>query len=406
MLSILQPSILQHLKDFDYGLMPVQIISENRFILIVKATKETILTAKINNEFKVYLIEDNQLGYHLGLMSAFFDDHDEPIVLQTLLFADDEMLADVTSVFSQKEFEIYFFDEHNREFMGVKATNEDANRFREEMGQAKFPAFNSHPFQKLLSKFQEQFSVRDESDDARSYTINLGERLYPDDFLIMDTRTTQHGYLADPTTVVTTSLEREEPGAMQEHDIAVMLGKVFQEADVYLNPYRRDTDRELTDVLVVNESIILFVQAKDSPNTKGILRRSIDRKRTTIRSHIKKATDQMQGALTYARDNKGLELSYQGNDIDIPLNGRQMVGLIVVREMFDDDYIECSAPILKVVHHLDLPISLIDYAGLHVMSQHLLTGPSFINCLYDMLDMALDNDEFPKPIWSGKALKS
>lgn len=402
MLSILQPSILQHLKDFDYGLLPVQIISENRYILIIKATKETILTARIKNEFKLYLIHDEGLKYHLGLISAFFDDHDEPIVLQSLLFEGDEMLTDVMSVFSQEEFEIYFFDEHNREFMGVKAINKEAKRFQEEMNKANFPTIDAFPFQTLLRKFQMLFSVRDSADDAKAYNIILGERLYPDDFIIMDTRAMQYGYNADPATVVTTSLEREEPGAMQEHDIAIMLGRVFLDSDIYLNPYRVDTDRELTDIFVVNDHIMLFIQAKDSPNTEEILNRSIDRKRTTIRSHIKKATDQVQGALTYARDNSGVHIKYQGNDIRIPLNGRQLIGLVVVREMFDDDYAECSAPILKAVYHLDMPISLIDYAGLHVMSQNLSNGASFVNALYNMLDVALDNNEFPKPIWSSK----
>lgn len=405
MLSILQPSILQHLKDFDYGLLPVQIISENRYILIIKATKETILTARIKNEFKLYLIHDKDLQYHLGLISAFFDDHDEPIVLQSLLFEGDEMLTDVISVFSQEEFEIYFFDEHNREFMGVKAINKEAKRFQEEMSKANFPTIDTFPFQTLLRKFQMLFSVRDSSDDAKAYNIILGERLYPDDFIIMDTRSMQYGYHADPSTVVTTSLEREEPGAMQEHDIAIMLGRVFLDSDIYLNPYRVDTDRELTDILVVNDHIMLFIQAKDSPNTEEILKRSIDRKRITIRSHIKKATDQAQGALTYARDNNGVHIKYQGKDIIIPLNGRQLIGLVVVREMFDDDYVECSAPVLKAVHQLDMPIALIDYAGLHVMSQNLSNGASFVNCLYDILDVALDNNEFPKPMWSSKDLK-
>lgn len=405
MLSILQPSILHHLKGFDYGLLPVQIISENRYLLIIKATKETILTARIKNEFKIYLIHDEELGYHLGVISAFFDDHEEPIVLQSLLFQGDEMLTDIISVFSQEEFEIYFFDEHNREFMGVKAINKEAKRFQSAMSKASFPTIDAFPFQVLLRKFQMLFSIRDNHDDENAYSITLGERLYPDDVVIMDTRSMQYGYHADPTSVVTTSLEREEPGAMQEHDIATMMGRVFKDLDIYLNPYRTDTDRELTDILVVSDHIMLFIQAKDSPNTEEILNRSIDRKRTTIRSHIKKATDQAQGALTYARDNNGVNIKYQNRDIIIPLNGRQLIGLIVVREMFDDDYAECSAPILKAVYHLDMPISLIDYAGLHVMSQNLSNGDSFVNALYNMLDVALDNNEFPKPIWSSKDLK-
>lgn len=91
-------------------------------------------------------------------------------------------------------------------------------------------------------------------------------------------------------------------------------------------------------------------------NTKDMLQRSIDRKRQTIRGHIKKATDQMRGALTYARGHKGVTILLDEKPVTIQLEKRQLVGLVMVKEFFDDDYPECSVPVLSLVRELDLPI--------------------------------------------------
>ncbi len=58
MLSILYPEIMHYLKGFDYGLMPIYLSKANKYVLLIKGTKECILTASINNAFKVYLIKN------------------------------------------------------------------------------------------------------------------------------------------------------------------------------------------------------------------------------------------------------------------------------------------------------------------------------------------------------------
>jgi hypothetical protein len=78
-----------------------------------------------------------------------------------------------------------------------------------------------------------------------------------------------------------------------------------------------------------------------------------------------------------------------------------LVGLIVVKELFDDDYKECSTPILKVVRDLELPIGLFDYSQLNVLTQKLVTPALFINGLYRALDVALKHEQFPKSVHSG-----
>ncbi len=180
-----------------------------------------------------------------------------------------------------------------------------------------------------------------------------------------------------------------------------MLNRVFDGRCIYLNPFRDDTGKELTDVLVVDNAIMLFLQAKDSPNTEAALRRSLDRKRSAIRSHIDKAAKQLRGALTYALQNGSITIRSVAGPLTLAVENRQLFGLVIVREMFDDDYTACSAPVLNVVRALDVPAMLLDYSGLHLMAQNLGSPACFIHGLLKMLEVALDHGEFPKPVWNG-----
>lgn len=404
MLSIIHPEIIHYLHDFDYGLMPIYLPKEDKQILVIKATKEGILTVSTNNEFKIYLIKNPAKDTsYLGMVTAFFDDHDEPLTITTPLFSDDEMLVDITKLFSQESFEVYFFDENNYELLGATIQNDGFNKFSKEINTATFPQFQQSNTLDTWKSMELQFGLRTANDDSNAYSIKLDGRLYPDDIMIIDARNSLHKLNDQQKTVSAISLEREgDPGPMQEADIAKLLAKVFKPEDIYLNPFRADTNRELTDILIVTDKIMFFIQAKDSPNTKDMLQRSIDRKRQTIRGHIKKATDQMRGALTYARDHQGVTIISEGEPLKIDLDARQLVGLVMVKELFDDDYPECSSPVLSLVKALELPVSLLDYPQLHVLTQNLSAPHNFINGLYDALDMALEHDQFPKSVFSGK----
>jgi hypothetical protein len=402
MLSIEHPSLLPHLDRLAYGLQPIFMTTTERFALVIKVTKEAILTARLNNEIKVYLLDntDGQTS-HLGFITAFFDDHDEPIVIKSPQFAGDELLRDLGQLFSQPEFDLYFFDEHNRELLGVHAHNPEAERFRLEIGSATFPELNLPQFETIVRRLENRFAIRDSADDQKAFTVKLGERLYPDDFLLVDARDEAYRFNDADEIAANTSLEREHPGPYQERDIAVMMGRLFDEESIYLNPVRDDTGKELTDVMIVADEVMIFVQAKDSPNTEAALRRSIERKRSAIRSHIDKATKQLRGAMAYALQNDAVTIRRPQGPTTIAVGERQLVGIIVVREMFDDDYPACSAPVLAMVRSLKFPSVLLDYSGLHVIARNIGSSADFINGLFNMLGIALDRGQFPKPVWHG-----
>jgi len=249
---------------------------------------------------------------------------------------------------------------------------------------------------------QTLFAYRTVIEDDDAFTIHLGERLYDDDLAIIDARDESTGFQTIESPISITTLEREgSPGSMQERDIAQLMARMFTADQIFLNPFRIDTDREITDVLVVSENYLIFIQAKDSPNTEKILSRKIQRKRETIRAHISKATKQIRGALSYAQTNNEMVLKGNDENISIPTTGKQLVGLVIVKELFDDEYIECSAPILKVIRDLEVPIALLDFSQLHTLTHNFSNSDELIDGLYNMVDIALENDQFPKAVWSG-----
>ena len=402
LLSIEHPELLPHLKELGYGLQPVFHRGRNRHFLVVKLTKEMILTARLNREFKIYLLGDD-LGpaSHLGLISAFFDDPDEPLTVKSPQFAGDDLLTDLTKLLSQPEFEVYFFDEHDREMMGVHAVNADAARFQTEMASATFAPYVREDFPGILGRLEHRFSVRDSADDEKAFVIRLGEKLYHDDFMYIDGRDEVYQFVGANRSVAATSLEREDPGHYQERDIAVMLSRLFDGESIFLNPVREDTHKELTDVFVYTDDVVMFIQAKDSPNTETALRRTIERKRSGIRAHIDKASKQLKGAIGYAQKTGAVVIRSDDATITLRVEDRQLIGLVVVREMFDDDYLACSAPVLEAMRSLKQPAVLLDYSGLHIMAQNLRTPTRFIGGLAKMVDMAIENNEFPKPVHFG-----
>lgn len=400
LLSIRHPELLPHLKTLDYGLMPIFHSGENRYCLIVKTVKEAIFTAKMNRGFRIYLLDD-EFGpaTHLGLVAAFFDDPDEPLTIQSPQFAGDELLKDIGILLSQSEFDIYFFDELNRELMGVRGQNADAARCQAEMAAATFTPYDRASAPTVLRRLIARFSIRSPEDDATAFRITFGEYLYPDNLLFMNLCNDAYQFQGSGQSPAITILERERPGPFQERDIAVMLGRVFGKHCIYLNPIRDDTGKELTDIMIITDTVMMFIQAKDSPNTEAALRRSIERKRATIRSHINKACKQLRGALSYAGKTGAVVIRTTGGLVELPIGDRQLVGLVLMQEIFDDDYASCSHPVLEVVRALELPAILLGYSALHVMTQNLRTPTRFINGLHDMFDVALENNEFPKPVY-------
>lgn len=402
MLSLDHPDVLPQIGTLAYGYQPAQ-FPDGRYCLMIKASKEIILTARANDSFRIYLIPDvEEPGQSLGFISAFFDDHDEPLVLFTPLYADDEMLRDLGRALSQDMFDLYFFDENDREMMGVRAQLADLERFRQTLSSTAFPTFDQDELRATYAAMTDWFGLRDPSHDALAFEVLLGDRLYPDDFLIIDVRREAYDFQGSKGQVMLTSLERQEPGAFQERDILLLLRRCFSSDEVFLNPVREDTGRELCDILVVSEDVVLLVQAKDSPNTEASLRRSIERKKNVTRGHIEKAARQLRGAISHVLGCDRVMLQTTSGPGVINMDNRSVFGLIVVREMFDDDFKPCSVPVLAVAQETGQPCVLVDYAALHAMSLNLPSQKRFVSGFLQLFEATQKYGEFPKPRFTGK----
>jgi hypothetical protein len=187
-LTILQPEVRAFLKDFPGGFYPLR-QQDGSLCLILKLMKENILTVRVRREFRVYLAPTTFLGRDaFGLVTAFFDDEDEPLCLFSPLSAGDVFTDDITELLSKKTFNVYFFDDQDRELLGYEATNPSHKTMENAVRLADFPPTDLGTLRQQMGDLVKWFSVRLPSDDAAALRINLGTPLYPEDFAVIDYR--------------------------------------------------------------------------------------------------------------------------------------------------------------------------------------------------------------------------
>ena len=91
MLTALHPERLAEIQGFPAGLCALSAPSPcDRPILVVKTLKEGILAARLNRNVKIYLPSLSTGAVVAGLVTAFFDDVDEPLVLRSPLFDEEQ----------------------------------------------------------------------------------------------------------------------------------------------------------------------------------------------------------------------------------------------------------------------------------------------------------------------------
>ena len=195
------------------------------------------------------------------------------------------------------------------------------------------------------------------------------------------------------------------PNSMREEETVEIFKRIFKNHEVYINPLRTDKikkeKRKLVDILIVTDNVMIFVHFKDNSNTSDGLKCSMARKRKTIRNHIKKATNQLRGALNYVRGCDDVTILFDKKSVTIKSSKKQLIGLIIVRELLDDDFLECSALVLNLVRKINLGIILLDYPQLHILSKNLITLERFFGSFHDSLMTALKKGRFTSCIFSG-----
>lgn len=398
MLSILHPEIISIIQDYPVGLWPILGLGSSPK-LIIKAMKEGLLAAKINRGFKIYVCPVTLAGRSsMGLISAFFDDEDEPLVIWTALF-DDKLSHLLLEAMNCDTLDIHLFDEHNRELLGYVSKLECPPTAKDRLSSSSYCAFDLELAKSALNQMPVWFGNRTHDDDLSAIEVKFVETLVPEDLFLMDARPDYHLYQGS-SQFSFSQLERQEPGTFQEQDIARLLGNLFSPEQIYMNPLRITDREEIADTLVMTESEVIVVQAKDSPNIERVLKNSLDRKKATTRKMLNKAIGQVSGAIGYLRSISPVKMVVGGEALEIDIGSRTVRALIVVKELFNDEYSVYTPCILKLWKEAQIPCIALDYAELQMYVTRLSNEGSFLEAFDRVFSHGVRTGQFPRlRIW-------
>ena len=372
--SVAYPELLRALIDFPGGLLPMRYLGSSRMLLIAKAMREIAVTAQLRKFFRFYLVplRAGDVPTH-GLLGAFFDDHDEPLTIRTPLF-DEDFTREIFQVLSSDSFDMHFFDEHNRELIGFHAENPDATRFRSLANTIRLLPGTLEIGRQFHDDMMLWFGNRSTDDDDAAFRINLLETMPPDDLYT----------------------QSQTPGEPNERDIEMGLHRAFSGDQVYRNPMRANEGREFVDVLVTTDKTVLLIQAKDSPVTAATLDRTIDRKKATTASHVKKAAAQLKGSINHLRTGSSIQLNANGQRREVSMSDREVFGLIIVKELFDLERSACSQLVLSIYEETGIPCLLLDYLEFQELTFFRRTEECFVGTLRQFFSAAREHGQFPR----------
>jgi hypothetical protein len=395
MLSVIYPKILPLIEKVPIGLIPVWLSIDNVPKLVVKGPKEAILAAKLNKGFSIYVVPLNNNGSHTyGFISAFFDDDDEPLVIYTPMFKESGMETLKDTILTER-LDVYFFDDLNREMLGYKATLECNPITLKFIKDTVLLPFSFAAARELHTQMVNWFGRRTAMDDSLAVNVTFNETLFPEDLFVQDMRPENHAYQGSNSSSHS-ELVRNEPGAFQERDIAQSLQRIFRPESIYLNPLRITDKEEIADLLVVTNSSLLFIQAKDSPNIERVLKNTMLRKKATAKKSLTKACKQAKGALNYAKSTSPMKMIVGGVEKNIALEGREIRVLIVVKELFNDEYSTYSDIVLSLANDTRTPCIAIDYSELLMYTSHLESEDSFYCAFEEVFMHGAKSGKFPR----------
>lgn len=401
MLSLNSPHTLDEIRQYPGGLRPIEV--EGRDSLAIKAHKETLLAAQINKGFKVYIAPlPFPGGLTIGLVSAFFDDHDEPLVITTPLFDDHEVCTRLLALLTQDEIDIYFFDEHCREWMSYRVRIEDPGSLLVDGEDIVLLEPDLQLGLQMQSAINAWFSMRTAEDDARAIAIKFEDELWPSDLMILDMRDGVNEFVGSSGHSISSLTREKQVGYFQEHDIVAGFKRAFEREQIILNPHKRASHKEFADVVVGGEDCVMIVQAKDSPNTEASHARTIDRKRLTSQNQLEAAITQCVGAFEYAIEVEPVPLWLKtrgkgnGQDLDLYVDDREIFCIAIIREIFPSQ----GPEILRVISEWrdqGRSLAVLDYPGFTAFTFHFSTEDVLVAALRTYVSKQLEIGSWIKP---------
>jgi hypothetical protein len=397
-LTINHPEILPLIRSMAGGIYAPCL--DGKHCLIVKCSKEMILAAQLKGEFSIYLapIKFSKSESGSALITAVFDQGHSPLIITTPLTKDDSMTLELIDLFKLETFHVFFFDHNDREFLSCKAritANSLTNRIRNYR--------LSKPGREiaLIEAANAWFRKTGEDVDNKATKVKLEENLFRDDFVIIDISSATEGvHGAKPVSV--SALVREEPGQYQELDIVLALLRTFQSDHIFLNPIKETDGEEFADVLVIGEQTAYIIQAKDSPNTQKTVDSKFDRKRRKSISQLQEGINQLRGAISFVRSEPKLRFALSGSVVEIDLTGKTILGIVIVRELFDDMYCEYSKVAFEHIKKTGVDTVFFDFSEFSKMTLYCKSEAVFLSAARQILQTANRCQKFPRLFYSGK----
>jgi hypothetical protein len=395
MFSLLYPEAMFLVRDLAIGLIPIWLRDDPIPKIIVKASKETILAAKMCQGFSIYLIPYavDEIQSH-GFIAAFFDNEDEPLTAGGAIMK--ELGAEeFRKAFLSEVIDVHFFDELNREMLGYRARTTISKEYREILTEERFPSLEGLNQGAVVDRLVHWFGLRNSEDDAKAIVVKFENSLIPENIAYIDA-TLESNAFHGGSGVTSTHLERQEPGKFQEIDIIHLLQRTFAPQHIFWAPLRVRDREEIADIIVSTEKSILIIQAKDSPNIERILKASIDRKRKKAVSSIENAIKQARGAIGYLRKQSPMPAIINGDEIILQWEEKDIYSLLIVKELFDDDYDVYTPPMLKLAHDTGIPCIALSYSGLHQYTNHLRGDDAFFGAYMRVFMQGYETGVFPR----------
>jgi len=393
MLSLHYPEVKNILQQHAIGLLTLR-TPENKIILVLKMSKEILLAMKLCNGFKISFVKYPSGEQHAhAILTLIYDNPNEPLSLSNT-FYDNPESKELIELLDQEEFQVYGFDEHNREFFGQTAKISDFERFRE-IKSTLVPG-NPQPYtgSNFKNLIDQCYLLAENNNDKHTFSIDFASEIYSEPTHFIDT--TQ--LISSPSSEIQPlhySLERAEPGGQQEIDIFLLLQQIFLDSDIFLNPIRLDNSEEFVDIFVITDDHALLIQAKDSPNTASSLATLVDRKKRKTIGHLEKAIRQLKGAITHAKQKKLLKFKLKDKILEVDLLERKIIGLAIVKELFNEDLRTYTTMLMEAYESTGAPCSVLSYMELYDYSRH-VDNHTFFDVLSKLHAEGVKNGVIPQ----------
>jgi len=363
--------------------------------LIVKATKEVLLAAKLSGFFKVYVCPADLGGREtLALVFAFFDDEDEPFNIRTPLL-DDVDSRHMLAALRSPCVNVHFFDEHGREFLVYEAEIDVPDVAKKRLDGLTLLESDLVDAQNMLHGVGDWFGLRTPQDDEEALTVRLVHAPFGESLAIQDARYPLHQHHGAKGYSMS-MLEREEPGNFQEEDIIKCLAMCFPQSHIYHGPLRTTDKEEICDVLVVTDDRVLIIQAKDSPNIERIAKQKLSRKQTTAMTAFKKAVAQVRGAQSYIKAGNGaLRYILNGEERSLDISQKKLSAITIIKEVFDRESEEYAKILNVLMVERRIPCFVIAYGMFFELCYRVHDSEKFFDFSEEVVEYIRSKHDLP-----------